>query len=89
MPSRARRTGPPPPISRFLNRTVPALGRVTPVRMLIRVDLPAPLGPTIETNSPASTPRLTPSSAQNSPYIFRSPSAWRITRDPSAPGGGE
>ena len=26
-----------------------------PVRMLISVDLPAPLGPMIETNSPAST----------------------------------
>jgi hypothetical protein len=50
--------------------------------MLIRVDLPAPLGPTIEANSPASTPRLTPSGAQNSPALPE-PSAWRITRDPS------
>ena len=53
--------------SRSLKRTVPALGGVSPVRMLISVDLPAPLGPMIETNSPAATPRLTPSRAQNSP----------------------
>jgi hypothetical protein len=56
-----------PLTSRPLKLTRPALGRRTPVRRLMRVDLPAPFGPMIETNSPAPTLRLTPSSAQNFP----------------------
>ena len=44
-----------------------ASGASTPVSTLISVDLPAPLGPMIETNSPGSTARLTPSRAQKSP----------------------
>jgi hypothetical protein len=50
-----------------LKRTVPALGWRRPVSTLISVDLPAPFGPTIDTNWPGSTVRLTPSSAQKSP----------------------
>jgi hypothetical protein len=50
-----------------LKRTVPLLGCSSPVSTLIRVDLPAPFGPMIETNSPASMPSVTPSSAQKSP----------------------
>ena len=63
IPRRARRTGPMPLMSRSLNNTVPALGRSAPVSTLISVDLPAPLGPMMETNSPTLTARLTPSSA--------------------------
>ena len=50
-----------------LKRTAPDVGRNVPVRTLISVDLPAPLGPMIETNSPSRMPRLTPASAQKSP----------------------
>ncbi len=66
-PSPVRATGPMPATSRSLKRTVPAVGRSTPVSRLMRVDLPAPLGPMIETNSPAPTARLTPSSATKLP----------------------
>jgi hypothetical protein len=54
-------------MSRPLKRTVPALGRTPPVSTLIKVDLPAPFGPMIETSWPVSTPRLTASSARKSP----------------------
>jgi hypothetical protein len=67
IPSFASRTGPNPVTSRSLKRTVPAVGFDTPVSRLISVDLPAPLGPMIDTNSPRRMARLTPSSAQNGP----------------------
>ena len=67
MPSRARRTGVAPTTSTPLNVTRPDVGTVSPVSTFISVVLPAPLGPMIETNSPAPTRRLTPSSAHVSP----------------------
>src|SRR5258706_12848760 len=44
-----------PAISRPRKRTSPTVGRRRPVTTLTRVVLPAPLGPTIETNSPSAT----------------------------------
>jgi hypothetical protein len=67
MPSRARRTGVAPATSTSLNLTRPDVGVVSPVSTFTSVVLPAPLGPMIETNSPASTRRLTPSSAHVAP----------------------
>src|SRR6266436_4243011 len=70
MPSRASSTGPMPAISRPRKRTSPADGRSRPVTTLTRVVLPAPLGPTIETNSPSSTWKETLLSALNAPKVF-------------------
>jgi hypothetical protein len=67
MPRRASATGPMPRTSLSLNRTSPDVGCKMPVSTLISVDLPAPLGPMIERNSPSRTARLTPASAQTSP----------------------
>jgi hypothetical protein len=47
--------------------TDPALARASPAMMLMRVVLPAPLGPSSPKNSPCSTARLTPSSARSVP----------------------
>ena len=63
MPSRVSATVPMPPMSLPLKRTLPALGWRTPVSTLMSVDLPAPFGPMMETNSPSWIDRLTPSSA--------------------------
>ena len=63
MPRRVRATGPIPPMSRPLNRTRPSVGGSAPVSTLMRVDLPAPLGPMIETNSFSRMVRLIPSRA--------------------------
>ena len=63
MPRRVRATVPIPAMSRPLKRTEPPLGGSTPVSTLMSVDLPAPLGPMMETNSPSRIDRLTPSSA--------------------------
>ena len=63
MPRRVRATVPIPAMSWPLKRTVPPLGGSTPVSTLMSVDLPAPLGPMMETNSPSRIDRLTPSSA--------------------------
>ncbi len=54
---------PIPPMFLPLKRTVPPLGASTPVSTLMSVDLPAPLGPMIDTNSPSRMERLTPSRA--------------------------
>src|SRR5206468_1110324 len=51
------------PMSLPLSRTLPPLGWSTPVSTLISVDLPAPFGPMIETNSPSRMERFTLSSA--------------------------
>src|SRR3954463_4056889 len=45
--------------------------RCTPDSALMRVVLPAPLGPTTTTSAPAFTSRLTPSTAGAAPYVTR------------------
>src|SRR5688572_9853561 len=44
------------------NRTSPASAARRPATILRKVDLPQPMNPTIETNSPRATVRLVPSS---------------------------
>src|SRR5579859_7188205 len=56
-----------PAMSRPRKRTSPAVGRNRPVTTLTSVVLPAPFGPTIETNSPSWTPKEMSSSALNTP----------------------
>src|SRR6266852_4999262 len=56
-----------PAISRPKKRTSPAVGRSKPVTTLTSVVLPAPLGPTIETNSPSLTRKEILLSALNAP----------------------
>src|SRR2546421_7852623 len=58
-----------------LNVTVPASGRVSPVRIDTSVDLPAPLRPTSACDSPGSTVNPTPSRATVAPKRFVTPSA--------------
>src|SRR5712671_3567128 len=70
MPSLASSTGPMPAISCPIKRTSPAVGRNKPVATLTSVVLPAPFGPTIETNSPSLTWKETLLSALNTPKIF-------------------
>src|SRR5260370_5772337 len=70
MPSLASSTGPMPAISRPIKRTSPAVGRSKQVTTLTSVVLPAPFGPTIETNSPSSTWKETLLSALNAPKVF-------------------
>ena len=53
--------------SRPSTETVPAVAGRSPATMRSRVDLPQPLGPTRETNSPASTDREMPASASTGP----------------------
>src|SRR5688572_32382968 len=48
--------------------TVPASASVKPARMLSSVDLPLPMAPTIATNSPCSTDRLTSRSTCRGPF---------------------
>jgi len=50
-----------------LKRTAPLVGASNPVSTLTSVVLPAPLGPTIDTNCPRPIVSVTPSSAQNVP----------------------
>src|SRR5882757_8541600 len=59
-----------PAISRPRKRTSPAVGRSRPVTTLTSVVLPAPFGPTIETNSPSLTWKETLFSALNMPKVF-------------------
>src|SRR4051794_23548345 len=59
-----------PAISRPMKRTSPTVGRSSPVTTLTSVVLPAPLGPTIETNSPSLTLKDTLLSALNAPKAF-------------------
>src|SRR3979409_1900507 len=59
-----------PAISRPRKRTSPAVGRSRPVTTLTSVVLPAPFGPTIETNSPSLTWKETLLSALNAPKVF-------------------
>ena len=67
----ARRSASPP------RRMVPSSGRTRPRRHLMRVDLPAPLGPTSAVTRPDATWMSTPSSAVSRPNRFRSP--WNST----------
>src|SRR5258707_12347178 len=53
-----------------MKRTSPTVGRISPVTTLTSVVLPAPLGPTIETNSPSVTWNETLLSALNAPKAF-------------------
>src|SRR5258707_4941338 len=53
-----------------MKRTSPTVGRISPVTTLTSVVLPAPLGPTIETNSPSLTLNETLLSALNAPKAF-------------------
>ena len=65
----------------LLNQTCPAVGRKMPVIRLNSVDLPAPLGPISAVTVPASTPKLTSSTAARPPNIFlmpRSSSSGRV-----------
>src|SRR3979490_2145821 len=59
-----------PAISRPRTRTSPPVGRSSPVTTLTSVVLPAPFGPTIETNSPSLTWNETLLSALNKPKVF-------------------
>src|SRR4051794_35191298 len=59
-----------PAISRPKKRTSPTVGRSKPVTTLTSVVLPAPFGPTIETNSPSLTWNETSLSALNTPKDF-------------------
>src|SRR5258708_34673389 len=59
-----------PAISRPRKRTSPAVGFSRPVMTLTSVVLPAPFGPTIETNSLSLTWKETLLSALNTPKIF-------------------
>src|SRR6476660_335305 len=70
MPSLVSSTGPMPAMSRPMKRTSPAVGRSRPVATLTSVVLPAPFGPTIETNSPSLTWKETLVSALNAPKAF-------------------
>src|ERR1700736_2899960 len=56
-----------PAISRPKKRTSPAVGRIRPVTTLTSVVLPAPFGPTIETNSPSLTRKEISVRALNAP----------------------
>src|SRR6187455_3073637 len=49
--------------------TEPRSGRSKPATMFISVDLPQPDGPTIATNSPSSTPKLTSSMTGSTPWF--------------------
>src|SRR3978361_1777227 len=59
-----------PAKSRPIKRTSPAVGRNRPVTTLTSVVLPAPFGPTTETNSPSLTWKQTLFSALNTPKVF-------------------
>src|SRR5512145_36436 len=83
------RCGGRPVISSPSNRMRPPEGRITPVRQLKNVDLPAPLGPMMARISPRRTVRLTPFNAVRPPNRTVSPSVWRMgpeTPRPSAAG---
>src|SRR3990172_4850586 len=55
-------------------RTLPPLGREEPTKILMRVVLPEPFGPSTPNTSPAPTLRDRPRSASRGPYDLRRPS---------------
>ena len=67
MPRSASATGPTPAMFAPMKNTSPLVGTSSPVSRLTSVVLPAPFGPTIETNSPSRTAMLTSSSARKAP----------------------
>src|SRR5579884_2976902 len=75
MPRRATRSPRMRVMSRPSNHTVPEDGRRRPPMVLSSVVLPAPLGPSRATISPASTSRLTSLTAAIWPYSTRTRSA--------------
>src|SRR5450759_2286062 len=64
-PRGSRRTSTP------VTLAVPAVGRSKPMKVRIRLDLPAPLGPTSATNEPRGTVSVTSSSARGRPLRYR------------------
>nr|WP_269102270.1 hypothetical protein [Mangrovicoccus ximenensis] len=56
---------------------LPSAGRAKPVTAWISVDFPAPFGPTMPTNSPGSTVRLTASTAFSPPKATLTRSSTR------------
>ena len=52
---------------------LPALGEIKPARILINVDLPAPLGPSSAKNSPCSIVKSMPLSACKAPKCLWMP----------------
>src|SRR5207253_1304455 len=59
------------PVTCFPSMTkLPAVGLSKPSQRLMNVVLPQPLGPTMLTNSPSSTERLTLSSARSLPPVL-------------------
>src|ERR1041385_2976337 len=59
--------------------TEPAVGRTKPVTHLVKVVLPAPLGPRKPNTSPLCTSRSSPLRAVILPYTLRSPCVSRTT----------
>src|SRR5256885_14022181 len=73
MPSCTRLCGSRPVMSRPSSRMVPAVGRSTPVNMLMIVVLPAPFGPISACRAPFSTESVTSLVAIMPPNCFTSP----------------
>src|SRR4029434_9328394 len=70
------------------NKTLPALGDKSPDTILIKVVLPAPLGPMTACSSPTSTSRDTLSTAARPPKFLVNPRTLRIgsiIQDPRSP----
>src|SRR5690606_30444225 len=62
-------------------RIAPRSARSNPAMMLSRVDLPQPEGPTIATNSPSRTSKLTPPTTESSPNPLLMPSMAILLSD--------
>src|SRR3954468_3186969 len=73
MPSCTRLCGSRPVMSRPSSRMVPAVGRSTPVNMLMIVVLPAPFGPISACRAPFSTESVTSLVATMPPNCFTRP----------------
>src|ERR1700736_5632977 len=82
MPKWARSAGGTDSKSWSSNRMRPPRGRTVPEMALNRVVLPAPLGPTIDTNCPARTARETSASAGRPPEATVRPSTASTDRRP-------
>jgi hypothetical protein len=63
------------------NLTSPRSGRSKPAITLSRVDLPQPDGPTMATNSPSRTSKLTPSTTGSAPKFLPMPSTTILLAD--------
>src|SRR5262245_27103523 len=85
MALREIRSGDSPVMSSPLNTIRPAVGRMTPVKQLKSVDLPAPLGPMIARISPGGTVREIRSRAVRPPNRTVSPSVARTGATPAPP----